>query len=223
MLEPRIQLVRIFIGNFRNISQYYRLICKWLHFSPNWIQGTTYSHPEVLLKLSVRSTEFFNEAKFLVEAKIRLGTEWLGSCSIQIVPINHRLEAKNEKESIVDRCYQMCDKRSLFDFNDGPVFKVIPSELELQLGKYHVIGRCHVPSLQTIDDSYLEYKVILWFQKIPIPCYGLVHLSLPLCKNMTKLKLPMISWRFTFFFVWCVHTHYCGNYCHDFAAKISWN
>lgn len=191
MLEPGIQLVCFKRKKKHNCTYYCHFIIQNHIFSPNWIQGNTYSHPEVLLKLSVRSAEFFNEAKFLVEAKIRSGMEWLGSCSIQIVPINHRLEAKDDKDSIVHRCYQMCDKRSLFDFNDGPVFKMMSELQPPQLGKYQVVGKCHVPSLQTIDDSYLEYKVILWFQKIPIPCYGLVHLSLPLCKNMPKLKLPI--------------------------------
>ena len=68
------------------------------------------------------------------------------------------------------------------------MFSIEPSVIAKEKGR--VIGECHVPALQAVEDSKLKFRIILWFQDKQIPCNaGLLALRVPLCQNMPMLKL----------------------------------
>ena len=67
------------------------------------------------------------------------------------------------------------------------MFSIEPSVIAKEK---RVIGECHVPALQAVEDSKLKFRIILWFHDNQIPCNaGLLSLRVPLCQNMPKLKL----------------------------------
>ena len=169
--------------DFEDHSQCSLGLC-WCHETnaPNWIIGKTEIFPEILIRLSVKSIDFLNEANLKIGVTITDSkTDWAKNCSVQVIPVNHCIIFTEKSH---DFCYNPCSKRGMFDRSDGPVF-ILPSETT----QYSDIGNCHIPALQTVNDQVLKFRVIFWAHGFQIPCKGLLTLSVPLCQNMPNLKM----------------------------------
>ena len=155
---------------------------------PAWIIGKDSRSPEVVIKLAIRPCNFFNEANLEIIAEKYDDVDWINDGYIQVIPVNHRFICSCSDQSH-DIDFPLCSKREKFKKSDGPMFSIEPSSV-IAKEKQRVIGECHVPALQAVEDSKLKFRIILWFHDNQIPCNaGLLSLRVPLCQNMPKLKL----------------------------------
>ena len=161
---------------------------------PAWITGKDSRRPEVVIKLAVRSGNFFNEANLEISAEINDDIDWLSDCYVQVIPVNHRFICSGPREypKEKDIVFPLCSKRDRFQKSDGPMFSIeLYNELIAKENiQVLVIGECLVPGLQAVEDSKLKFRIILWFRDKQIPCNaGLLALRVPLCQNMPMLKI----------------------------------
>lgn len=139
---------------------------------PIWIKGKTYTQPQALVKLSLESSQFLNEA--YLNISVKTSCEKFNQSHLQVIPQNVKMSVNKRNFGP----YQSQDEW------DGPLFKLDETEKNFKL-----VSKCHLTALQEISDSALKFRLFLMYQGCTIPCQGVIKLPVPLCKNMPNLKI----------------------------------
>ena len=145
---------------------------------PAWMKGKIFQTPDVLIRLSLEPSLFLNEA-FLTVSMASPDSEplyWLDESSLQVIPQNVRLSVPPDQRHF--------GPFEALDTWDGPIFPFDEISSDFQ-----VMSRCHLTSLQRVQDSALKFRVFLLYQGCPIQCKGVINFHVPICQNMPNFKI----------------------------------
>lgn len=155
------------------------------HNSPVWITGKTSSNPDAVFKITIKPSEFLNEATLEIAAKLNSHSaqNWLNLSVLQVIPVNASLILTDRAHDLV---YDPCGKKNDFLFKDGPIIELKEATTTKN---FELIRKYHLPLLQSVRDSDIQLRAILTYQGSQIVCKGLIKLGVPICQNMPGLKL----------------------------------
>ena len=134
---------------------------------PIWTKGITYEKPEMLVKISLQSHTFLNEANLVISTSVLKFQEWMKFARVVINPINIGFVIDNEFE------YSPTtppEKGLFIEIEDSPKI-------------------CHLKKLQRVNNPAAKFRLHMFYHEELHQCDGIIQLNIPICKNMPLLKI----------------------------------